>query len=320
VLLNRTDSMPFRDPEEVCSRSPFRVLVVEDDLVHYTYCEFILQTIYGDKLILERAIDCSTAIEKLNSQEFEVCLLDYLVKDGNAKDVLARVDFGHVTTPVIVVSAFDDREFVLEALRHGADDYVIKGKFSVNELHQAIQYSVYRKYKEMRLRQQALYDPLTGLANRHLLFDRLDEAHRYAARHGEKFAVVVIDLDKIKAVNDSYGHEVGDRVIQLAANAIVATLRSSDTVARVGGDEFVAILKSVRDKHGLGRLCDNVRKTIRDQASPDGGDPLTCSIGVALFPDDSNAPSEMLRLADTTMYGIKRAGGDGVAFVTKRKT
>ncbi|MDO8606573.1 MAG: diguanylate cyclase [Phaeospirillum sp.] len=316
MLINRTDSATFQDPEEVCSKSPFRVLVVEDDLVHFTYCEYILRSIYGDKLLLERAVDCLGAIEKLNTQEFEICLLDYLVKDGNAKDVLARVDFGHVTTPVIVVSAFDDRDFVLEALRHGADDYVIKGKFSENDLHQAIQYAIYRKYKELRLRQRALYDPLTGLANRHLLFDRLDEVHRFSTRHDEKFAVLVIDLDKLKQVNDTMGHEAGDRLIQCSANALIGSMRSSDTIARVGGDEFVAILKNIRDKEGVARLCDSMRQAIEARAAAEIGltKDISCSIGIAVFPDDSSSPTEMLRMADTAMYTVKRAGGGSFKF------
>ena len=316
MLISRTDSAAFKDPEEVCSKSPFRVLVVEDDLVHFTYCEYILRSIYGDKLVLDRAVDCWTAIDKLNSQEFEICLLDYLVKDGSAKDVLARVDFAHVTTPVIVVSAFDDRDFVLEALRHGADDYVIKGKFSDNELHQAIQYAIYRKYKELRLRQRALYDPLTGLANRHLLMDRLDEAQRFSSRHNEKFAVMVVDLDKLKLVNDTMGHEAGDRLIQCSANALVSSMRASDTVARVGGDEFIAILKNIRDKAGLERICETVRATIVSMAAAEiGGEPgVTCSIGIAVYPDDSTLPAEMLHMADSAMYAVKRDGGDGFQF------
>ena len=271
MLLSRTDGMAFQDPEEVCAKSPFRVLVVEDDLVHYTYCEYVLRLIYGDKLVLDRAVDCVSAIEKLNSQEYEICLLDYLVKDGNAKDVLSRIDFGRVTTPVIVVSAFDDRDFVLDALRHGADDYVIKGKFGNNDLHQAIQYAIYRKYKELRLRQRALYDPLTGLANRHLLFDRLEEVHRVSLRHNEKFAIMVVDLDKLKAVNDELGHEAGDRLIKVGADALVGSMRASDTVARVGGDEFVAILKNIRDKTGLSRLCTLVSQAVANSAQSEFG-------------------------------------------------
>lgn len=317
MLISPTDPVAFQDPEDVCSKSPFRVLLVEDDIVQYLYCENVLQSIYGEKLVLERAVDCHGAIDALNNKEFEICLLDYMVKDGSAKDVLARVDFGHVTTPVIVVSAFDDREFVLEALRHGADDYVIKGRFSQGDLHQAIQYAIYRKYKELRLRQRALYDQLTGLANRNLLFDRLDEAHRFSGRHQEKFAVMVIDLDKLKQVNDTQGHEAGDRLIQVTANALVSSLRASDTVARVGGDEFVAILKNIRDKQGLARLCATILKTVQTMTAAECAtvEPISCSIGVTVFPDDTKSQAEMLRMADAAMYAVKRSGGGSFKFV-----
>ncbi|MBI3446137.1 MAG: diguanylate cyclase, partial [Magnetospirillum sp.] len=240
----------------------------------------------------------------------------YLVKDGNAKDVLSRIDFGIIETPIIVISAFDDREFMLEALRHGADDYVVKGRFGESDLHRAIQYAIYRKYKELRLRQRALYDPLTGLANRHLFFDRLDEVHRFSTRHNEKYAVMVVDLDRLKHVNDSMGHEAGDRYIRAAANGLVCSMRASDTVARAGGDEFVAILKNIRDKRSLERLCGVVRETIAAKAAAESDlpGPLTCSIGIAVSPDDTESPAEMLRLADAAMYVIKRQGGNGVHF------
>ncbi|CAA7620865.1 Response regulator containing a CheY-like receiver domain and a GGDEF domain [Candidatus Terasakiella magnetica] len=315
MLIGRTDPIPFEDPEDVCARSPFRVLVVEDENVHFTLCEFLLNNIYGDKLIIERAVDCRTAIEKLTTQAYEICLLDYLMADGNAKDVLSRLTLGQIDTPVIVVSAFDNQNFMLEALRHGADDYVIKGKFSEVELHQAIQYAIYRKYKEIRLRQRALYDPLTGLANRHLFFDRLDEVHRFALRHDEKFAVMVVDLDKLKIINDTMGHEAGDKLIQSAANGLVTSLRASDTAARVGGDEFVAILKNVRDKQSLSRLCFLIQNTIAAKALDVGmPEPASCSIGIAVYPDDTDSPAEMLRLADAAMYTVKRMGGGSYRF------
>ena len=316
MLVGHTDSFAFQDPEDVFAKSPFRVLVVEDDLVHFTYCEHVLRNLYGDALELERAVDCRGAIEQLASGRFDVCLLDYLVKDGSAKDVLTRVDLGLVETPIIVISAFDDRDYMLEALRYGADDYVVKGRFVDSDLNRAIQYAIYRKYKEMRLRQRALYDPLTGLANRHLFFDRLDEVHRFSSRHGEKYAVMVVDLDRLKHVNDTMGHEAGDRYIRAAANGLVCSMRSSDTVARAGGDEFVAILKNIRDKQSLMRLCSLVKDSIAAKAAAeqDLPGPLTCSIGIAVNPDDTDSPAEMLRLADSAMYVVKRQGGNGFRF------
>lgn len=300
------------DPAAILAQSPFRILVVEDDVVHFTYCEGLLAGIFGDKLQLDRATDCTTAIERLNSNSYEVCLLDYMVEGGDAKDILSGVNFGLVNTPVIVVSAFDDKSFIQDALKYGADDYVIKGQFNRAQLEQAIQYAVYRKHKELVLRQRALHDPLTGLANRHLLLDRLDEVHRYAVRYGEKYAVMMVDLDKLKSMNDTFGHEAGDRYILSAAKAILSCTRSSDTVARVGGDEFVAILKNIRAKENMVRIVSAVVGAVgAHQREPGQSFSPGCSIGMAVYPDDGETPDDLLRAADAAMYTAKRAGGGG---------
>lgn len=316
MLIGRNDPFAAFDPSDICAKSPFRVLVVEDELVHFTYCEHLLRSLFGDALALERAQDCAAAVSLLADGSFDICLLDYLIKDGNAVDVLTRIDLLDLDTPVIIVSAFDDREYMMEALRHGADDFVIKGRFTEGDLHRAIHYAVYRKQREVRLRRRALYDPLTGLANRHLFFDRLEEAHRFSRRHAEKYAVMVVDLDRLKLINDTMGHEAGDRFIRAAANGLVSSLRASDTVARTGGDEFVVILRNIRDKAGLGRLCRAIRDNVAAKAAAEGDFPgrLTCSIGLAVSPDDTDTPAEMLRLADSAMYEAKRAGGDGYRF------
>jgi len=126
----------------------------------------------------------------------------------------------------------------------------------------------------------------------------------------------VVDVDKLKTVNDSLGHDAGDRLICSTANALVGSMRASDTVARTGGDEFIAVLKNVRDKAGLSRLCNVVSKALQAKAAEemDTPSPLTCSIGVAVFPDDGALPSDILRQADAAMYRIKHAGGNGFAF------
>ena len=300
------------DPETIMSKDPFRVLLVEDDQIHYIYAEFLLNTIFGARLQLTWVREAEEAVEQLLSNSYDICLLDYLLKGANARDVLGAVNLGLLDTAIIVVSAFEEREFVLQALRSGADDYVIKGRFNDKELERAIHYSVYRKWKEIVLRQKALYDPLTGLANRNLLHDRLQEVSKYSTRHQKKFAIMVFDVDGLKQVNDRFGHMVGDRLIKRASEVVVATLRSSDTVARVGGDEFVAVLKDVRDIEAIERICRNVCATVNGE-SPVAGEDLrmSCSIGVSIYPDCGLDIDELLRKADEAMYVVKRGGGNG---------
>ncbi len=298
-------------PDEIIGKAPFRVLVVEDDNVHYIYVQHLLECIFEGRLAVEWAREKEPAIELLRSNSFDVCLLDYLIKGANAKQILEAVNPGILDTAIIVVSAFEDKDFVLEALRAGADDYVIKGRFTAAELERAIQFSVYRKYKEVMLRRKAMYDPLTGLANRDLLLDRLDEARKYAKRHRGAFGVAVLDIDNLKKVNAAYGHEAGDILIQAVSQALTATLRESDVVARLGGDEMVAVLKDVSGRDQLSKVFRHMVLAVGRERLFFRGEMVvpSCSVGAVLYPEDGNDPLQLITMADEAMYRVKRTGG-----------
>ncbi|HEY1315839.1 MAG TPA: EAL domain-containing protein [Gaiella sp.] len=153
----------------------------------------------------------------------------------------------------------------------------------------------------------ALRDPLTGLPNRKLLDDRIDQALARSRRTGESFALMVIDLDGFKAVNDVWGHEAGNVVLRTIARRLQAAVRESDTVARVGGDEFVILsLGTQEDAEAaalVGRLRTGLRRPYRINGSPVE---LDASVGWALFPQDGLAPGELLAQADGQMYATKR--------------
>lgn len=301
------------EPNQIIGKAPFRVLVIEDDQVHFLYVQHLLELIFSGRLAVEWARDRHTAVERLRSGAFDVCLLDYLILDGNAREILEEATPSLLDTAIIVVSAFEDKEFVLEALRSGADDYVIKGRFTAPELERAIQFSVYRKYKEVALRRRALYDPLTGLANRDLLFDRLEEMRKYALRHQARFGVAVIDIDNLKKINDAFGHEAGDMLIQSVGQSLTGALRDSDIVARIGGDEMVAVMKDVGGTDHLGKVCANIDQAIRRERLFFRGEVVapTCSIGAAMYPDSGTDLQDLVRTADQAMYQVKRNGGGG---------
>jgi diguanylate cyclase (GGDEF)-like protein/PAS domain S-box-containing protein len=158
----------------------------------------------------------------------------------------------------------------------------------------------------------AQHDPLTGLPSQSLLLDRLDWAVKHASRHELKLAVLFLDLDGFKPVNDTYGHAVGDQVLQTVGQRIRQGLRESDIVARVGGDEFVILLRDIADGEGLNRvtqkLVDEVQMPIEtEQATVQ----VEVSVGLAIFPDDATDAKALLALADTTMYGNKRERRNG---------
>lgn len=157
----------------------------------------------------------------------------------------------------------------------------------------------------------ALRDALTGLPNRVLLDDRVEQAFRVTRRSGEPFALVVIDLDGFKEVNDIRGHRAGDEVLRRLARRFESVVRATDTVARVGGDEFVVLSLGTRDEDEAAALVGRLRHALRRPFQVEGGTvEIDASIGWALFPDDGATPDELLGRADGQMYSSKRDTGE----------
>ena len=166
-----------------------------------------------------------------------------------------------------------------------------------------------RRMFQQQLEHQAFHDALTGLPNRKLFMQRLDHALELARRRDERVAVAFVDLDGFKAVNDTHGHEAGDRLLATIGKRLGETLRGSDLVARVGGDEFCAILTGVADQ----AAARSIAQRMLDVIAPAIDNPaVTASIGLSLFPDDATEPSILLRQADDAMYRVKTRGKNAV--------
>ncbi|HEY5808251.1 MAG TPA: EAL domain-containing protein [Povalibacter sp.] len=174
-----------------------------------------------------------------------------------------------------------------------------------------------RKLYQARIEQQANYDTLTGLANRSLLNDRLQQGILAAARYGTRLAVVFVDLDRFKFINDSLGHHVGDELLRAMAERLKASVRDSDTVARLGGDEFVLLISGQRDPDSVAVVLERMLSDISQPWTIAQGDfNVTCSIGVALYPDDGDTADTLLKHADTAMYRAKEKGRNNFQFFT----
>jgi diguanylate cyclase (GGDEF)-like protein/PAS domain S-box-containing protein len=173
-----------------------------------------------------------------------------------------------------------------------------------------------RKAKEERIRFLAQHDVLTELPNRALCEQRLNEAIAQARVSGEKLAVLFIDLDRFKLINDTLGHHIGDGLLRNVARRLSQTVRAEDTVCRLGGDEFVVIMRHVTGREELDitvnqRLIPALRQTNMVEGNALN---VSCSVGVALFPTDATEQSELMRLADAAMYEAKAAGRDTSRF------
>ena len=166
------------------------------------------------------------------------------------------------------------------------------------------------KDAERSLRKSAFLDPLTGLANRLLMMDRFEVAMRHARRSCKQFAVLMLDLNKFKAINDTYGHAAGDKVLTTVAQRLLSIVRESDTVARLGGDEFVLIVESITERAQLEALGDKLVKVVSQTLVLDSGETVTvgASVGYAWYPRDGDTLRDILDVADQAMYTCKTSG------------
>jgi len=162
------------------------------------------------------------------------------------------------------------------------------------------------EHSRTALRKEATLDPLTGLANRRLFYDRLRQAIRHAHRYGGKVGILYVDLDRFKEINDRHGHHVGDAVLTEVARRLTSSIRDSDSVARLGGDEFVVLLEEVQGRQDCFAAAHKIEQALNAGTSFYGLDvEIAASIGQALYPDDGTDEDALIRAADDSMYRVK---------------
>jgi diguanylate cyclase (GGDEF)-like protein len=259
------------------------------------------------------AENLNSGLEFLRQYEFDVILLDLGLPDSQGLKSFESVNGAFPEKPVVVLSGSTDQTLALEAVQSGAQDYLVKGPTGWEIASRSMRYAIERKRMEERLHHMATHDPLTGLPNRTLFHDRLTHAielsRRLSSGKNEKWelAVMLLDLDNFKTANDTYGHLQGDILLQVVTEKLRNCVRESDTVARMGGDEFTLIFENVSgadDAEGLARKV----LAAFDQPFQFGGHELkvTASLGVSLFPRDGQDAEALLTHADIALYRAKR--------------
>ena len=178
-------------------------------------------------------------------------------------------------------------------------------QYSSDQIAMAIK----RKVDDIKIHKQAHYDDLTGLTNKALFHDRLEQAIHNSERKDEVLAILFIDLDNFKYVNDSMGHSIGDKLLKIIGNKLIESTRKSDTVSRWGGDEFTILLPNIKRLSGIYKLCDRILNTHLNNIIIEGQElHITASIGVALFPQDGTTADVLIKNADAAMYKSKDLG------------
>lgn len=253
------------------------------------------------------------AVDALQTQEFSIVLLDLSLPDGLGLETLKEVTGAAPQAPVVVLTGMDEERVALEALQAGAQDFLTKGGIDDQHLLRSIRFAIERKRSETRLAYLAHHDPLTGLVNRASFRERLERALRRAEKTGTPSALLFLDLDRFKQINDTLGHEVGDQLLVQVAQRLRASVRGFETVARLGGDEFVVVLEQIDDVEAAASVAQCILQAMSTPFVLGVGErKVSTSIGVALS-NPGDDVDELLERADEAMYRAKRAGRDTYA-------
>jgi len=294
-----------------------KVLLVEDDPADIDLINGMLSDIAGYSFEIMLAGSLQQARKLINENDFELVLIDLTLPDAKGTVCIERILEIKSGLPLVVLGGVDDQEAALTAVRHGAQDYLVKGMNDKKLITRSICFAIERKKVERGLGYIERHDGLTGLVNRSLFMERLNRAVVRANRDKIQVAIMFIDLDRFKHINDTLGHNAGDTLLQEVATRLERCTREQDTVARFGGDEFTILLEGVNHANDAVIVANKIIRSIsypiriHDQELY-----VTPSIGITMYPDDADSVEQLMKHADSAMYRAKEEGRNGFQFYT----
>ena len=286
---------------------PIRLLLVEDNPGDARLFAEMLKDARGFQFELIHRGSMDGALDSLALECPDLIVLDLGLPDAGGLEAVRKVQHAATSVPLVVLTGLDDEASAVEALHAGAQDYLIKGQMSTALLVRALRYALERHEMQMALRKESLVDELTGLYNRRGFLMLAEQHATLAKRMGASFTVAFIDLDRLKHINDTMGHQTGDAAIVEAADVLKACLRESDILARLGGDEFALLMTSAAD-----HTEESIRSRLQEEldlrnAQPDRRYPLSLSVGIIVAdPQGALSVGELLAKADARMYEEKQ--------------
>lgn len=245
------------------------------------------------------------AINQGTNRYFHAILLDLGLPDSRGLNTLQHMINHFPNTPIVVFSAVQNEDQALRAVQIGAQDYIVKGQIDNAQLGRAIRFAIERHQSRNELQRLAMIDDLTKLYNRRAFNALSEQQLKLADRDEKSLMLLLIDMDGLKRINDTHGHSIGDKALQKTARALRHTLRSSDIVARIGGDEFAILAIRAESSDGktiISRINSFIEKTNQE------GNPfdLSLSIGLARYnPGESKSIEDLLQIADKSLYEVK---------------
>jgi diguanylate cyclase (GGDEF)-like protein len=272
----------------------------------------------------ERVFTPAAFIAAIERESWDLAITDFALRAFRGRSVLRLLQRRSIDLPLIFVSGTPGEDAAVESMKLGARDYMRKGSLKrlipsvKRELRDAAARRERRRLEQL-ITHLAYHDGLTDLPNRTLLHDRLAQAIRTAHREKSRVALLVLDLDGFKEINDTYGHRAGDRVLQHVAERMRRMLREVDTVARLGGDEFAVVLPST-DVEGATRTAGKVLEEIEQPCAVEHRSvTVRGSIGIACCPEHGKSAELLLQRADVAMYQAKSLRVGMAVFAPKRE-
>lgn len=299
------------------TEKPIRVLLIEDNPDDARLLQEMLKHTSSMSCKITESDCLKDALILIRDEVFDIVLTDLSLPDAVGFDSVEKIQAANNSMPVIVLSGSENHDFALEVMTLGAQDYLVKGQGDGNLIARAIRYSIERKKIEQGFCYMAQYDALTGLANRALFMERMDRSISRANRNNSQVAIMFIDLDHFKRINDTLGHYAGDALLREVSNRLKQCTRKEDTVSRFGGDEFTIILENVKHMNDAVIVANKIIKSIANPILVNDVELyVTPSIGITIFPSDADNIEQLLKHADTAMYRAKEEGRDGFQFYT----
>ena len=294
-------------PPAAATVSPLEVVLIEDNAAEALLVEESIRQCELQSFSVVGFPRLSDAMDHLDRESADCVLLDLSLPDAVGLEGVRALLSAFPDLPVVVLTGHDDTSVALEAVSAGADDYLVKRHVAGDAIVRALRYAIERSRTRSQLVHQALHDVLTGLPNRALFVDRLEQALARSERTDGLVAVIFLDLDRFKTINDSLGHEAGDRVLVDVAARLREVVRPSDTLARFGGDEYTVLCEPTSAYQGLA-IADRLAVALSVPIESGGHEVfLTASVGVA-FGRHGDQPADLIRDADSAMYKAKERG------------
>lgn len=260
---------------------------------------------------LTKASHRSEARVMLRGERFDAICLDTDWPDREQLDAIAKFQAEAPNVSVVTISSRADEEYALRAVNAGAQECLFRDSADPGSVVRALRYAIERKTAELRLAEMAFQDQLTGLMNRMLLRQRIAQAIGRARRGSGMFAVLLLDIDRFKDINEAFGHDAGDALLQVVAERLRGLVRETDTVARFSGDEFAVILEDVQSSLDVQSVARKLLVALREPVQVAGTRlVVTVSIGGAVYPQSGTDCEALLAAADAAMYAAKERGRD----------